>query len=1283
MTNVMKKISILILLACSWNVILAQNALVYSWKPEWQKPIPMKIGLGNSPLQKIPYCQDCGYDEDFEFLPVKTYLLPVTQNSYQLADVTSFYQDTDLKIELKYSALKLNGEDWYPQQLVQIQEIVYDKGKPFLPVKVYGAQVNRQGQLRLVQNIDFKLQPIPFAFRNQKTQRNYAAHSVLATGRFYKLGVIDNGVYKITRSQMAQMGFDVNNLDPRKIQIYGNGGKMLPQPNSEAIYDDLYENAIYVKGEQDGKFDDEDYILFYGESPHRINWDTSGCVEKHILNIYSDSTFYFITVGNQTGKRITTRNSEPSGGMLVNTCKTLQWIEEEQNNLLKTGRLWVGPIFDFITSRDYSFPIYNIVENSNLIIRTHVYTRGGVQSSWTLSHNASPIATILAASVFVTAPDAPYASNTYNCTTLPQAQIGSTLNLNLKHNKTYDSVGWLNFIEIEYEQKIKHFGNSYVFRIQQQGLVTISLEGTSNLWLWDVTNGQDPVFQQTNYNGSNHEFHINANKNTFVSFQPDQVPSPVFVHPIDNQDLHGLDWAQYIIITPQELRSVAEQLANFHRNHYQRKVHVVNIHEIFNEFGGGRKDVTAIRNFLKMFYDRYNSNAEQALKWVLLFGDGHYDPKNRIQGVNYIPTYQSRESLNPPQSYVSDDYFTFLDDNEGRWAEPSEIHYSDIAIGRLPVENLTDAQNVVNKIIHYVTNLQTLGEWRNKILFVGDVKISGSNVECNHMNEADQLSNKVKSNAPCMYIDKIYLDTYPAVNSPNGIRFPAARTRFLDKIQAGSLIVNYTGHGGEDGWSNSKLFEIRDIQALTNYNALPMYVTATCEFGRWDENDFRCGAEQLISNSNGGAIGLLTSVRVVFSSANFKINDNFYNYVFSKDTVNQTYLTIGEIYRLTKNSTFPSAPTNTRSYSLLMDPGLILNYPQKQIVITEINSNTSGQDTIRARQFVTLKGEIRNFNQTVDESFQGTLVATIFDKPSTLRPNHCINYTFNLYKNILFNGEVTVTNGKFTVQFVVPLDISYDIGTGKLIFYAKSANLDASGCRNDVVVCCTDTTATIDKQPPIVNLFLNDTCCWINGGLTSQNPLLIALIHDDNGINTTGLGVGRELVAILDNNVNNPIILNDYYKANTNSYNSGKIEYRLQNLSPGEHCLKIKVWDVNNNSATDETCFIVENNAKLVIDRLLNYPNPFTTKTQFFFEHNRAGDELDIQIDIFTISGKLIKTLQDKIYAESKICNRIEWDGLDDYGDRIGRGTYIYKVTVRAPRTGDVVSKYEKLVILR
>lgn len=1271
----MRNIALLCIL--SFSFVLAQNEQIYTIRPEWSGTFLEKTpNIKDGSL--LPICKDCLIDEALH-LPVQTLQIPLSTHTFEVADLQVTWEESPFHIQTNYS----NKTFPLPDVLVKPTAIAYEKGKPIQIFTIFLAQYRTNNQIYRVNYLQFKLQRGAPLEKKQKTLRSYASNSVLSSGRFYKLGVTDNGVYKISYNQMAQMGFDVQNLDPRNIKIYGNGGRMLPQANNATIYDDLYENTIFVQGENDGRFDPQDYVLFYGQSPHLVDWYVSGCNPKHAINLYSDSTFYFITVSNTPGKRITARPHDGSQpGTIVNTCRQLTWVEQEQTNFLLSGRLWVGDLFDFTLSRSYSFSLPNLAPNTNLDIRTRVYTRGSAQSSWTLSHGNNAIAQMLAAFVVVTSPDMTYASTSNNCSTYPAANVSNNaLTLTLTHNKTLDSKGWLDFIEVEYTQQLNFFGNNYLFQFQQTNQPsTIQLEGSQNLILWDITNPLDPIQQQTNYQSNIHSFNILLNQNAFVAFDPTNVPSPVLVHAIDNQDLHALDWAQYLIITPFELRSAADQLANMHRNLFQRKVHVVNIHEVFNEFGCGRRDVTAIRNFIKMFYDRNASIPEQQLKWVLLLGDGHHDPKNRVSGVNYIPTYQSRESINPPLSYVSDDYFTFLDDDEGEWGEaPSQTHFSDIAIGRIPAESLQDAQNIVNKIMHYVQSPQTIGEWRSKVLFVGDIKLGGSTPECIHMSDADKLAQKAQSNASCYNIDKVYLDTYPAQNTPDGVKFPQAKQKFLEKLDAGSLIVNYTGHGGVDGWSNSKLYEIPDIQELKNFDRLPLYVTATCEFGRWDEYKVRCGGEQLLANPNGGAIALFTSVRVVYSSANFAINTRFYDYVFTKDTANNmTPLTIGEIYRLTKNATFPVATINTRSYSLLTDPAITLNYPQKNIVITEMNV----QDTIKARQTIQFKGEVRNIDNTKDTNFQGELFLKIFDKAATLKPNNCPE-TYYIFKNLLFNGSVSVTNGEFTARFVMPIDINYEVGYGKIILYAQSPQLDALGCKNDVVVCCTDTTVPLDNMPPQVQLFLNDTCCWINGGLTNQNPLLIALLSDDNGINTTGLGIGRELVAILDNNTNQPIILNDYYQANKDSYNSGKLEYRLQNLEPGEHCISIKVWDLNNNSATDETCFIVENNAKLVIDRLLNYPNPFSTRTQFFFEHNKAGDELDIKIDIFTISGKLVKTLQDKIYAEGKICNRIEWDGLDEYGDKIGRGTYIYKLTVKIPRTNEVVHKYEKLVILR
>ncbi|MCS7074314.1 MAG: type IX secretion system sortase PorU, partial [Bacteroidia bacterium] len=586
----------------------------------------------------------------------------------------------------------------------------------------------------------------------------------------------------------------------------------------------------------------------------------------------------------------------------------------------------------------------------------------------------------------------------------------------------------------------------------------------------------------------------------------------------------------------------------------------------------------------------------------------------------------------------------------------------------------------VQKAIDYVTNPSGFGDWRSDVVFVADWKTN----EGIHMNQADQLATKVSSRYSCFNVDKIYLDSYPRIQTSEGARFPAAKNALLDRLNIGSLILNYTGHGSETGWSNARILEINDIANLNNTNRLQFWVTATCEYGRHDDPEMKSGAERLVGKVNSGAIGMFTSVRVVYSTPNATFNSNFYDYALKFDTSLNRYYYLGEIYQQTKNISYINADAiNSRNFALLADPGLMLAYPQKQIAITKINSRpiTSVPDTIKALQLVRVEGEIRDTQGNKLSNFQGKLRSKIFDKAATL-VTYIEGFQYQIQKTRLFNGISTVTNGEFAFEFVVPLDISYEVGNGKFSLYADNQEFDCQGCTKNVIVCCTDTTRLGNDNPPIVELFLNDTT-WITGGVTDQNPLLLARIRDDRGINTTGTGVGREIIGVLDGDRNNPYILNQYYQAKLNSYQEGTIEYRMREIPNGEHTLSVKVWDVANNSGTAETKFLVADNANLALEHILNYPNPFTTKTNFFFEHNRIGETLDAQIKIFTLSGKLVKTIQSTFYASSGLTNHIEWDGLDDFGDRIGRGVYVYQLTVKVQRTGEQVSKYEKLVLLR
>jgi len=1261
-----------------------------SFTPNWIKD--MSIPAGNQQVA-APQFQGCQWDDQIINLPLIQMLVPVSETEQlQLGFASGETADLSHQAVFRPDYKPLKIQNWYPEAPVVLGNRVTIRKKDYIELKIYGAQVNSSGKMRKFTQMQYQILKTTYQ-KSNKTKKTYADHSVLASGTWKKIGYTQGGIARLSYSQLQNWGLPLQSIDPKTFKIYGNGSKMLSQKAGDPRYDDLFENAIEVVGESDGSFDSQDYLQFYIEAPHQVYADTNKNL-FHETNLYSDTNYVFLTWGGANGKRI--QNMPNSSGAIsgqIDTTRNLQFREDEVHNLIETGRMWFGEKLDFTTSQSFTFDLPNLKPNSPVKITARVVGRSNYASSFQITESGNLIGNIpidvINVNCGVACKYASIKSGTFymNSNALTDGQANLTLN----YVKSGAGEGWIDYVTVEYTQNLKMNGEVYSFMVRDSGSKQLRLEtSNNNLNIWNIDQAQVPqkLVTQSNAGFLTQDLELTG-MHKFIAFSGNQTVGPISVAEVANQDLHGVETPDYIMICGNAFVNEAERLANMHRTVYGRKVLVLTQEVIYNEFGGGKVDISAIRDFLKMFYDR--STAETAPKHLLMFGDGSYDYKALQSEKSEVITYQSRESFYPPYSYTSDDFFTFLDDNEGFWGEATNIfpgdvtyetHYMDIAVGRLPAHSQEDAKTLVDKMINYVTNPESQGAWRQEILFIADMK-TGSFPECNHMDEADQLSNQVLAAYPCMKLDKVYLDSYPAQNTAEGVRWPQAKTSMINRMNQGSLIINYTGHGGETGWSNARIFEIPDIQSLSNQNRLPFYITATCEFGRWDEPELKSGAEYLMTNPNGGSLGLLTSTRVAFSNANFGFNQAFYNNVFTFNSTENRFRTLGETLIGTKTAA-ANFLVGTRIFALLCDPGITLAFPDHQAVITHINTDTIGfePDTIKARQLVSMSGQIQDFNGNLIPDFNGEVKVTVVDKPSGLRTYIC-GRQFNIQKNNLFNGPVTVTNGKFNFQFRVPLDIAYSVGFGQISMYATSTQQDASGCFKNLVICCTDTTAPADSLGPEVQAYLNDDCCWIDGGLVNENPKLIVHVSDPSGINTTGLGIGRELVAVIDGNTNAPIVLNQYFTAAKDSFQAGTIEYPLTGLSAGAHTMSIKVWDTNNNSGTDDIHFVVKSSEKLALDHVYNYPNPFTTKTTFMFEHNQTGNNLDVQVNVFTITGKKVKSLARKIYAESKICNEIEWDGKDDFGDKLARGAYIYQVEVKVESTGEHLKKIEKLVILK
>jgi hypothetical protein len=699
---------------------------------------------------------------------------------------------------------------------------------------------------------------------------------------------------------------------------------------------------------------------------------------------------------------------------------------------------------------------------------------------------------------------------------------------------------------------------------------------------------------------------------------------------------------------------------------------------------------------MRMFYERASGPSDIA-RYLLLLGDASYDYKDVLDGnTNFVPTFQSHESLLPTRSYGSDDFFGMLDPHEGNWT-PTSTDALDVGVGRFVVRTLEDATGIVDKIIRY-EEVNAAGssiggqeecvggsissvvapDWRNRIVVVADDEDGNM-----HFNQADELADTIQARYPEYNLTKIYLDAYVQVSTPGGQRYPEAQVDLNNNVEKGALLLNYTGHGGELGWTHERVLGISDINGWSNSSNLPAFVTATCEFSRYDDPARVSAGELVLLNPNGGGIALFTTSRLVYSAPNFNLNMKFYQNLFTEQPWGDP--TMGDVIRMTKVAA--GSDVNNRNFLLLGDPAQRLAYPENDIATLTVNglSVSSEVDTLNALELVTVTGKLVNSEDGTDmNGFNGVIYPTVYDKETaaTTLGNDPASYSapFQVRKSLVFRGKASVTNGQFRFQFVVPRDIAYNFDFGRFSYYAENEETNANGYSHDFVIGGSSSDVELDQVGPDIQLYMNDEQ-FVYGGTTDENPLLLALVVDSNGINTVGNGIGHDLTAVLDENTANTINLNDFYESDLDSYQSGRISYPFSELSEGLHNLKVKVWDVHNNSSEAYTEFVVAQSANLALDHVLNYPNPFTTRTSFYFEHNQACNELAVQLQVFTVSGKLVKTINESIHNDGFHGDPIEWDGLDDYGQKIGRGVYVYNLRVSTP-DGQVAEQTEKLVIL-
>ena len=1138
----------------------------------------------------------------------------------------------------------------------------------------------------------------PASLRNGNTY-----NSVLEDGEIFKFAVNETGIYRLDYDFLKnEMGVDLDNIDPRTIKLYGNGGGVLPELVDADRADDLVENAIRVVGEEDGSFNDGDYILFYGEGPNVWTYDAEKKVFDYPMNFYDTKNYYFIKISSGNGLRIGSLPSE--GGSTYNSTTFNDFIryEKDISNLMHdwsfgqgSGRNFYGDYFKVKVDEDYSdeFQVDNLVTNANAFLKAAFVGRvndNGRNYSITANGN-----TFTSSSFGRTAGGS---VDTYANVQVINTEFvpGGSFDILLEFNKGSSSFneGWLDYIQLNFRRQLLMAGDQMIFRDVEtigNGVSTFRLGGASaNLEIWDITDPLAPKRQEANLSGPELSFSANTQiLKEYIAFNTNSgflSAEAISSEKLENQNVHGVDDVDMVIVYPSIFKEEAERLAQHRRGFSGLDVTTVEVGKLYNEFSSGRKDAGAIRDFAVMLHNRQPDK----FRYLLLFGDGSFDPRD-IYGLggDFITVYETASSLSPISSYPTDDYYSLLSEGEGASISSGSL---DIGVGRLPVKSIDEARAAVDKIIFYDERPENLRDWRNRILFIGDDEDSNTHtVDANGI--ADYIGNKNRN----LNVDKVYLDAFPQVSTSGGTRIPLATEAINNNMFKGLLAMVYLGHGGTKGWAQERVVKIEDILSWSNKNGMPLIITATCSFTGFDNPAFTSGGELCFLNEKGGAIGLYTTVRPVFASANEKLTRASMDTLFNK--LNNNPPTFGEVLRIAKNKVGNAA--NSRKFLLIGDPSQKLALPNYQVATTKINGTDialAAQDTIRSLQKVTIEGEVQDDFGNIMTNFNGIVYPTIYDKKVLYQTlvqdpgSQLFNYT--LQKNIIFKGRASVNAGKFSFTFVVPKDIDYNYGSSKLSYYAsdESQMLDAAGNFQEVTLGGTDPNALSDDQGPKVEVFMDDES-FVFGGITSSDPLLLVKLEDDNGINVVGNAIGHDLNGVMDNNSQQyNYILNDFYEAAIDDHTKGEVRFPLYDIPEGRHEMKVTAWDIANNPAEGLTEFVVVSSEKTALEQVLNYPNPFTSSTCFLFEMNppRPGVEVDVLVSIYTVSGRLIKTLEERIIFEDRRLgndNCIRWDGRDDFGDPLAKGVYLYKVKIQSPQTGatelEGESEFEKLVILK
>ena len=1158
------------------------------------------------------------------------------------------------------------------------------RDEAFLSVRIVPFRQNGGQYEKLVSaNLSVTLTP---DYSAQRSNPTYANRSVMASGEWYKIGLSETGIYKLTASDLSELGINVSNIDPRQIRIYHNGGGVLPEMNAVSRPDDLVEVPIFVSGEADGRFDNNDYILFYGRGPVCWSLESDKTAYTHTQNPYDDYAYAFIVVGLGQGKRIGEATS-PSGivNEVVGQFLDYKVYENDQFNLNHTGRTYYGDKMNFTSSKSFDFSFPNVVVSNTCWVKTALAGRNFQSANFEVWVDGVNKATYSIATTTSSTQD-PYGKEVGGwVSALPSKE---TVSVTLKHNSfgsSSTSEGYVDYILVNAWRHLTFTGGQMLFRNPEASVVNMIYEyrlanASQQTQVWDVTDPKNPAIVKGQLSGSSFSFKVIGNrKNEFVAHNGSDYHTAKAMGKVANQNLHGVRDMDFVILTYADFMTQAERIKAIHNTlDPELNIYITTPELIYNEFSCGAKDITAIRDFCRMLY--LDSNPGHRIKYLLLLGDCSFDYKNRDGIVDFVPSYETVLSLDMNKTFVTDDFFGFMDENEGNIGSS----LADIGIGRFPVQTLEQATQMVNKIERYIVKDETtMQPWRNTVTFFTDD-------ESGFVSNAESLAGNLKNvGGEGVVVDKIYLDAYPQVSAPGGEIAPEVNAAINGRIEKGTLVLNYVGHGGEVQLSEEKILQRRDVDSWRNAPMYPLMITGTCEFSRYDDHNRTSLGEYSFLSQYGGMIAMFTTSRVTLGPHNQSFAEGVYRNLFR--IYGEEHYRLGDVYRMAKTT----GNDVEKRYVFFGDPALRLAYPKWKVETLSINGQFPGyesdstqindtvwqtypvcRDTIRALQPVVIEGAVKDLDGQVASNFNGVVSVIVYDKETEFTAN---NINFKLRNSVIFNGKTKAKNGKFKIDFIVPRDISYRFGQGLINYYATDYEVEANGNCDAFIIGGFYDEAYDDDESPKVRLFIDDTL-FVNGGLTGQSPMLLAFVEDESGINTTGAGIGHDISATLTGPSKKVYCLNDYFVSALDQPGKGVITYKMQDLADGDYTLTLKVWDIYNNSGTATISFTVVNNSGMVIENAFNAPNPVTDETHFVFDHNQVGNNLKVDIYIFDIMGRWVTTLSDQVAGTSTRITPIRWDGRGARGDSLRNGVYIYRI-VATNDNGETATLVSKLVL--